>query len=67
MRLCAIVLASAVLSQTTCFPPGWPRKEQPLYLNDQPPFDVGPYLVLLAPGRVAVVLEHDLDTPPIVH
>ena len=66
MLLRSLLLAGAVLSQAACFPPGWPRQERPLYLSDDQAFDVGPYLVLLAPGRVAIVLEHDLDTPPVV-
>ena len=64
MRSWALWLAVAAFSQATCFPPGWPRQERPLYLTTDQPFQVGPYIILLEAGRVAVVLEDQLDAPP---
>jgi acid phosphatase type 7 len=49
-----------------CFPAGW-RGAEPLYLaSNNSPFDVGPYLVKMGPERMAVVLEHSLESPPTV-
>jgi predicted phosphodiesterase len=59
-----LLLAGLMVSATGCFPKGWPPREAPLYLERTSPFDVGPYLVMLAPGRMAVVIEHDLPEPP---
>jgi len=49
-----------------CFPKGWPPKEAPVYVQQAHPFKVGPYLVMMAPGQLAVVVQHDLQTPPSV-
>lgn len=65
-RTAACVMICALLGATGCFPPGWPPKDRPLYLDTSSPFDVGPYVVLLEPGRTAVVLEHPLSRPPVV-
>ncbi|MCA9548418.1 MAG: metallophosphoesterase [Myxococcales bacterium] len=62
-RALPLILA-LVAAAPACFPKGWPPPEAPLYLERTSPFDVGPYLVMLAPGRMAVVLEHDLPEPP---
>ena len=41
--------------------------ETPLYLGEPDfPYDVGPYLVQLRPGTIAVVIEHELPEAPIV-
>ena len=64
MRWSASLLIGAALGHAACFPPGWPRQEPPLYLTNDQAFDVGPYLVLLRPGRVAIVVQDQLDQPP---
>ena len=60
----ALALGAVLIGATACFPKGWPPQEAPVYLERASPFDVGPYLVMLAPGRMAVVIEHDLPAPP---
>lgn len=57
-------MIASFLALGGCFPRGWPPKEAPLYLESDGPFDVGPYVVMLRPGRMAVTLEHDLSRPP---
>jgi predicted phosphodiesterase len=48
-----------------CFPAGW-RGAQPLFLEEDFPFEAGPYLILVKQGHVAVVVKHPLESPPVV-
>ncbi len=59
-------LALIALSIVSCYPKGYPPETRPLFLAQDFPVDVGPYLVHLSPGRFAVVIEHDLKAAPTV-
>lgn len=48
-----------------CYPKGW-RGARPLYIEQDFPFETGPYLILIKQGTVAVVVKEDLDQPPVV-
>jgi Icc-related predicted phosphoesterase len=55
-----------ILGLVACFPKGWPP-ERPGYSIHDFAYDAGPWLVRLAPDRMAVVVMHeDLRTPPVV-
>lgn len=66
-RRAAAILSLLVLPTLGgCYPKGW-RGAEPLYLaTNQTPFDIGPYVLKMGPGRGAIVVEHDLDVPPTV-
>lgn len=57
---------TAILGLAACYPKGWRVAEPGLGERAEAPFDAGPYLVRTGPGRVAVVVQHGLDAPPIV-
>lgn len=63
-RCLRLVLPVLFLFAQGCFPKGWPPREIPVYLDQDFPFTIGPYVVTLDPGKVAVVLEHDLSAAP---
>lgn len=61
-----LAVACALLALTAgCYPKGW-RGAQPLFLEDDFPFETGPYLILIKQGTVAVVVKEELDQPPVV-
>jgi len=57
------VLAGAVLG---CYPKGWSGMSPMFVTTSDFPFTVGPYVVLIEQGTIAVVIEHDLDVPPTI-
>ena len=57
---------AGALSSAACYPQGG-FGSTPLYLGTPDfPYDVGPFLVQIRPGTMAVVLEHELSEPPTV-
>lgn len=57
--------AAAALLVGACFPKGWPPERPGFSVHDFD-YDVGPYLVRLAPDQMAVVVMHDdLEAPPV--
>lgn len=66
----SILSTLAVLSIVSivggCYPKGWNRLDPTLYQAEEQLFTTGPYLVRMAPRRVAVVIKHPLPKPPIV-
>ena len=63
-RCLTLALLALPICAQGCFPKGWPPREVPLYLEQDFPFTVGPYVILVEQGTVAVVIEHDLKEPP---
>ena len=65
----AALIATFALSVTAlsaCYPKTQ-LQDVPLYLGPPDlPYDVGPFLVQLEPGKMAVVIEHRLSKPPVV-
>jgi len=68
LRIACVALPTLLISAavTGCYPKGWSERTQALTHLKGFLFETGPYLVLMGPGRVAVVVSHDADDPPLV-
>lgn len=61
----ATLAALLGLAAAACFPKGWPPERPGFGIRDFP-YDAGPWLVRTSPTEMAVVVMHDLPSPPTV-
>ena len=66
-RPALLFIVASASSLAACYPQSRIGDGAPLYLGEPDfPYDVGPFLVQVAPGQIAVVIEHTLPAPPSV-
>jgi Icc-related predicted phosphoesterase len=69
MRIGVLIGRSAILFAillSSCYPRAWNRADPTLFDTRTFPFVTGPYLVRMAPDRVAVVIKDPFDEPPVI-
>ncbi len=65
-RVLALCFGAGLVLSAGCYPKNWNRTDPNLFEQQTHPFVAGPYLVSIAPRRMAVVIEHPLNEAPVV-